>query len=295
MKKRLLTFLFLGSFVFQSSACEICGCGVGNYYFGLLPQFRSHFIGFRYQFNKFNTRLSDDPTQFSRDFFQTIELWGGWNIGKRFQVLAILPVNFNHQVSDEGTSNTKGLGDVMALLNYKLFDLNSTKQIWIGAGIKLPTGKFDIDPADPDVASKANNQLGSGSTDFFLNATYNLRVKKWGLSTQALYKINSTNKDKYRFGNKFSASSFVSYTIDTKSITILPNAGLLYERSGKSSLQSKKIGLTGGSLLQGSVGAEFGIKKIAIGFNIQLPLAQDFAENQTKQQLKGMLHVSFSF
>lgn len=303
MKKYLIVLILILAVVQESSACEICGCGVGNYYIGLLPQFKSRFIGLRYQFNKFNTRLTSDPTQFSKDFYQSVEIWSGWNIGKRFQLLALVPMNFNHQVSDEGTTNLKGLGDAVVLMNYKLLDINSktsgskniSQQLWIGGGLKLPTGKFDIEPNDPDVASLANTQLGSGSTDVLLNGMYNIRISKWGITTQANYKISSTNKDDFRFGNKFSANSFLSYSLSTKKATIVPNIGLLYEKTDVSKLQSAKIDLTGGSLFQASAGIEFGFNKVSLGFNTQLPVAQNFAENQTKQKVKGMLHVSFAF
>ena len=296
-----ITILFFAG-IQRSTACEICGCGVGNYYIGLLPQFKSHFIGLRYHYNKFNTRLVSDPSQYSKDFYQSIELWSGWNIGKRFQVLAFVPVNFNHQESDEGTSNLKGLGDAVLLMNYKLFDINSktnggkniNQQLWLGAGLKLPTGKFEIDANDPDVASKANMQLGSGTADILLNGMYNLRIGKIGVTTQANYKISSTNKDDFRFGNKFSASSFISYGLNAKTTTISPNFGLLFENTAESKLQSSKVDLTGGSLLQGAAGVEFGFNKVAVGFNVQLPVAQNFAENQTKQKVKGMVHVTFA-
>src|SRR4030095_4898898 len=262
----------------ESSACEICGCGVGNYYIGLLPQFKSHFIGLRYHYNKFNTRLVSDPSQYSNDFYQTVELWSGWNIGKKFQLLALIPVHFNHQESDEGVTTLKGLGDAMVVMNYKLFDINSKtnsgqnidQQLWLGGGLKLPTGKFEIDPNDPDVASAANMQLGSGTTDILLNGMYNVRARKIVVTTQANYKISSTNKDDYRFGNKFSASSFISYGLNAKKTTISPNLGLLYENTAESKLASSKVDLTGGSLLQGATGVEFGFNKFAFGFNVQL-------------------------
>jgi hypothetical protein len=302
MKKIFVTLSILMLFS-AANACEICGCGLGNYYIGILPQFSNRFIGVRYHFNSFHTRLTSDPTQFSNDFYQTVELWGGWNIGRKWQVLAFVPYNINKQVSDEGTTKLNGLGDVALLVNYNVFESSSknknnkriTQQLWLGAGVKAPTGKFEIEDNDPDVAASANRQLGSGSTDFMLNAMYNVRINKLGINTTLNYKQNTINKVNYRFGNKFAASSFVYYAIASSGFVVSPNLGLMYEKTGKSELQSNKIDLTGGTLLRGSVGTEIGFNKISVGFNVQLPVAQNFAENQTKEKVKGMVHVSFTF
>jgi hypothetical protein len=296
----LLSFLSLSFIV--TNACEICGCGLGNYYIGILPHFKNKFIGVRYQFHQFHTRITDDPSQFSKDFYQTTELWAGWSITPKLQVLAFVPYNFNHQVSDEGTTDLKGFGDIALLLNYKVLDKNSkngsgnsvSQELWIGGGLKLPTGSFDIEPGDPDVASMANMQRGSGSSDILLNTMYNLRVAKWGITTNASYKINTNNKDEYKFGNKFSASSFCYYTANASKTMISPNIGLLYEHNQASQLSSDKINLTGGSLLQAAAGVELGFKKMAVGFNAQLPVTQDFADGQTKSKIKGMVHVTFA-
>jgi hypothetical protein len=304
MKK--IAILFFITIILSSTklqACDICGCGVNNFYIGILPQFNHKFFGVRYHFNSFNTHLTSDATQYSKDFYQTVEFWGGWNVSKRIQVLAFVPVNFNHQNSDEGVSNLKGLGDVMLLANYKLFDINSvngnnkvfSQQLWIGGGIKLPTGKFEIEENDPEIASIANRQIGSGSVDVLLNAMYNVRIDKFGINTTANYKINSDSKNEFGFGDKFSASSFVFYPLQSSKTVISPNLGLLYEHTRPSELRNSKIDLTGGSILQGSVGAEISYNKITVGFNAQLPIAQNFAESQTKAKVKGMAHVSFAF
>lgn len=303
MKKLISTFVLAISFC-TVQACEICGCGLGNYYMGILPHFSHRFAGLRYQFHKFKTRLNDDPSQFSNDFYQTYELWTGWNLGKKWRLLTFVPLTINHQESDEGMENKSGLGDVALLASYKLLDksLNNdgkrvVQQLWIGGGVKLPTGKFEFDPADPDMAAMANTQIGSGSTDFLVNAMYNVNVNKLGISTTVNYKINSANKEGYRFGNKLTANSFVSYAVPAgkSGVDFIPNAGLLFEHSGGNELENAKVNLTGGNLLLGSAGAELRFSKVTVGFNVQLPIAQNFAEKQTKSIAKGMAHVSFAF
>ncbi len=301
--KRILVTISLSFILYSANACEICGCGLGNYYIGIMPQFSHKFIGVRYQFNQFKTRLNNDPTQFSNDFYQTVELWSGWNIGKRWQVLFFIPFNINHQNSDEGVSNKNGLGDIALLANYKVLDKMKksgatiiAQQLWMGAGIKLPAGKFDIDPTDPDVAAAANTQIGSGSTDVMLNAMYNIHINKLGISTSTSYKINTTNKSDYRFGNRFSANSFVYYSLPVPGAkaVLTPNLGMLYQYSGENVLQNSKVDLTGGNLLLVAAGSEMSFNKVTIGFNTQIPVSQDFAVRQTKSKIKGMLHITFS-
>ncbi|MEI8060307.1 MAG: hypothetical protein WCG67_09125, partial [Ferruginibacter sp.] len=156
MKKIITVITVILIFMQSAQACEICGCGTGNYYLGLVPGFHHHFFGLRYQYRNFKTMMSDDPTQFSKDYYKSVELWGGINLSKKFQLIGIVPVNYIHQVSDDGIVNRNGLGDVAILLNYKLVDKTGiigkssvNQQLWIGGGLKLPTGKFSIDIADP--------------------------------------------------------------------------------------------------------------------------------------------------
>ncbi len=299
--KKYVFLLCIVLMSFASEACEICGCGLGNYYIGLLPQFSRSFMGVRYQFSRFHTVMKNDATQYSKDLFQTVEVLGGINLGKRWQVLALVPINFVHQVSDDGSFDSKGLGDVLLMGNYKVFDQSSckakqriTQSLWVGAGLKLATGKFQVDVADPALIALANTQGGTGSTDFMLNAMHNINFSRLGISTSARYKINTANKDAYFLGNRFSTNSLVCYTVAKGKSVITPNAGLLYDYSAANQLAHQKIADTGGYLLSAATGVELSINAITIGGNLQFPLTQNFANAQTNTQLKGMLHLTFS-
>ena len=289
MKKYILLALLFFCFV-SSFACDICGCGVGNYYIGLLPQFSKSFLGLRYQISSFSTNIKGNASQYSKDLFETVEVWGGLNIGKRWQVLAMLPVNIISQVSDDGTFNRKGLGDIAVMASYKIFNnISATagkklivQSVWIGGGIKLATGKFKINQSIPDLAALANTQVGSGSTDFMINATYAININRFGLSTSGQYKINTTNPDKYYFGNKLSASSIGYYTFTAGKTTIAPNLGLMYAQNNVNRFLAVKVAGTNGYLLSTTAGVEVNFSKIAVGFNAQLPLSQNFANLQTR-------------
>lgn len=302
MKRVFLTF-FISAILFSASACEICGCGVGNFYLGLLPHFSSKFFGIRYQYMHYHTQLSTDASQFSNDYYRSIELWGGVNFGSKLQLLTFIPYHINKQYTDDGIKTQNGIGDVSLLLNYNIFhsrESNSKKlveqQLWLGGGLKLPSGKNTIDVNDPLAnPGDVNSQSGTGSTDILLNASYDISINKFGLNTSANYKINTDNKTGYRFGNRFTANTFAYYRLRTLGFGIAPNMGLLYEQAASNSLQKAVVLQTGGHLISASTGIEMNFNTIAVGANVQLPVSQNFAEGQTQSKLRGLVHLTLAF
>jgi len=301
MKKTLIILIFSLTAI-SSFACDICGCGGGNFYMGLLPRYKSKFIGLRYHYMDYNTQITGDATQYSRNYYNTVEMWGGINVGKHWQLLGFVPYHINKEVSDDGITNHNGIGDVTLLANYQLIHKITTgenkagvdQQWWIGGGVKLPTGKFNADVKDPDITvADVNAQLGTGSVDFLLNTMYNVRLGKWGINTTVSYKIN-TPKNTYRFGDKFTANSIGYYTIRCKKTTLLPNVGVMYENTAANVLDKQKVASTGGYYATASAGLEASFSKLAIGINAQAPFSENYADGQTKLQWRGNVHVTFT-
>ena len=174
---------------------------------------------------------------------------------------------------------------------------STSQELWIGGGIKLPTGKYHLDPNDPEAnLGDVNSQMGTGSVDFLLNTTYNLHLNKFGINATLNYKINTSNNDHYEFGNRFTSYSFGYYEFNVHSVSILPNAGIMYEDAGANHMDNEKVDLTGGYVALAVTGAELSYKMINIGANVQLPFVQDFAEGKLwlKRGSWCMLRFHFS-
>ncbi len=290
-----------------AKACDICGCGVGSYYLGILPEFNKRFIGLRYQHKTLRTHLNFDGTTSyltTDETYQTAEVWGGWNIGKKFRVLAFVPYNFNDRHSSELNGSKNGLGDVAVMGYYNLFSKRSVigekllvQSLYVGAGVKLPTGKYE--PAERTLVQQSPNnfQLGTASTDFTLNATYDVRLMDFGINANVNYKINTTNKYDYRYGNKFTSNVLAYYKIRVANmLTVAPNAGILYEQAEKDTEDKKfSVDESGGHTVSVVTGLEASVKRFSFGANYQAVASQNLAGGSVDAGNRFMAHVSVAF
>ncbi|WP_342354899.1 transporter family protein [Pedobacter suwonensis] len=305
--KKTLIWVFLMALGFPSLACDICGCGVGSYYIGILPEYNKRFLGLRYQYKSLHTHLGPqgERTPLTADeTYQSAELWGGWNFGKKFRVLAFVPYNFNQRKSQEANGTKNGMGDIAVMGYYNLFNHTGTlgekllvQSLWVGAGIKVPTGKYE--PAERLAVQESPNnfQLGTASTDFTVNAAYDIRYNDLGLNLNANYKINTENQYAYRYGNKFTANALVYYKFRiAHSVTVAPNAGLLYETADKD-VENKKymVDVSGGYSLSAVAGLEVAMKGLSIGANYQNIRSQDLAGGRAYAGNRLMVHMSIPF
>lgn len=305
MSKHIFLLLVAICLFFCSvKACPICGCGGGNLYVGLLPDFKYQFIGLRFHVSQYHSQLVGDPSQFSTNDYSSIELWGGIRLGKKFQLLAFIPYYMNKQADDDGTTYTKGLGDITFMGQYLVFKSSGhgstrnsmNQQFWMGGGVKLPTGSFNANMLDSNTTvADINAQIGTGSVDFMINGMYGLSVRNFGLNLSASYKINTVNAQNYKYGNKFQSNLIASYRLGKGLTTTTPNIGLGYENVAINKLGTKSIQFTGSQILTAIAGVEIDFGKVGVGVNCQLPLTQNFAEGQTKMRFNGLMHLTYQF
>jgi hypothetical protein len=278
-------------------ACDACGCGVGSYQFGILPQQTKNFVGLRYQ------TKSDASTPYhdlqTKESFQTMEVWGRFYPVKKVQVLALLPYNFNRQETNGITTEVKGIGDALVLVNYNL--LNNTDSLYqkvkhnlfVGGGLKLPTGHFTKELEGEEL--NPNIQLGTGSLDFVANAMYTIRYDKIGLNTNLTYKYNNANSNAFRFGDKLGAGTVLFSVLKVKEMAIMPNAGFSTEITAKDVHKGSELAESGGYANFLTLGTELYFKKISAGVTAQKPVSQNVSAGYVETGNRFLTHLTFMF
>ena len=307
MKKSLLILVFVYLFVSKTMACDICGCGVSSYYNGILPDFKKKIIGFRYRYNSLKTHVGVGGLESyltTTESYRSAELWGGWNLGKRFRLMASIPYSFNERLNQGNVTHKEGIGDIAFAGYFLAFKQDKTvctskrlsQSLWIGGGIKLPTGEYN--PAEKQGSTQNTNlfQLGTGSVDYMLNAMYDLRLQDAGINVNASYKMNSSNSHHYQYGNKLSNTAQLYYKFRPQhNLSIAPNTGIVYEKADEDFNTGFNVDISGGRVVLGSIGMEAAFNKLSVGGSWQTPISQNLANGFVQTNNRLMLHVSMAF
>jgi hypothetical protein len=173
MKKSFIA-LFALMAAYTSDACDICGCGVGNFNPYMFPHLAQKFISVGYNYRYYRSNAHDDlgNEMLNKEYYQSFSVAGQFTIARRIELMGYLPFQSNMQKSPEGNKSLNKMGDAIFLVNYRLFDqLSSHNQlrqtVVAGLGIKLPTGSYHYVEGSENEVDNPNFQAGTGSTDFF--------------------------------------------------------------------------------------------------------------------------------
>lgn len=306
MKKICLAILILCVAPLATYGCDVCGCSLGGNYYGILPQFNKNFVGLRYSHAQFHASMFHNSQtlthEYSDDTYTKVELFGRYYVNSKLQLFLFVPYNLNSMNGTEQVIHKHGLGDITLSANYLLLNTGNVKHkkfkhtLMIGGGIKAPTGDHTL--RDKKKLVNPNFQMGTGSVDFTVSAVYTLRYEKLGLNNEAGYKINTRNKNDYRFGNQLYASSRVFYWQNAGAFSFLPNAGV-YVEHGATHWDGDIIQVnTGGNSVQSVLGLETYFKQFSLGVNYKHPLTQQYNSDETAQitgKDRWMISLTYNF
>lgn len=300
MQKTICMLLF--SMLTQyANACDICGCGSSTTNFGILPSLSNHFVGIKYQYKSFHSTPHDVLDQHysaSDETFQTTELWGRMILKKRFQLFASLPYSKNTRVENNSTTMVSGIGDVNIMTSFVWIkpstkDKNWNHSLQSSIGIKLPTGKYD--QLQNNIFLNQNIQLGTGSFDIPTNLMYTIRYKKSGMNTELNYKINSNNKYKYQFGNRFTGAVRLFTQKKIKSLTLLPQLGASIEIANRDKRNYEIENYTGGQFIFSNIGFDTYFNKFALSMQCQKPLGSNYGDGHISSKTRFATSIIYLF
>ncbi|HCN84362.1 MAG TPA: hypothetical protein DIT07_12190, partial [Sphingobacteriaceae bacterium] len=293
MKHITLLFILLISAVIPAKACEICGCFMGitpydnQSSIALLYRYRSFtgyegqkhplfpdgskFLQLRNQMNSPITDHNGDPSDF--EVYRALEIRGRYFLSRRMEINAIIPYNANSEQYNGNLNTVAGIGDMNIYAGYHLLrkvDQEKVNQRLIaGAGIKLPTGKFDRENFE-GIRFNTLSQTGTGSTDGFVYMNYLLGYKKSGLSLSATYKVNGKNPDQESIANSTTGYLNVFHNVSlSDKIKMVPSAQLAYEYSAGEKYQGVKTGEHVMNNLMSGVGIDLFINNITLNMALQ--------------------------
>ena len=304
MKKVFAAIIITIVLPLLSQACDTCGCKVGNQYIGILPDFNKYVFGMRYRYSSLHSQVRAGGSAYltSLEKFNTVDLWGGWNITHKIGIMGSIPYRFEELNNPAVTTSKNGLGDIYLLGYYKLLNNRHTsasgkslvQNLWFGVGIEMPTGKYDS--SDKNMLNDTVNlyQLGSGSTDVPFNVIYNICLPNAGLNVSLMYKINTVNKDDYEYGNKFNINAQAYYKFSIKhNVAVMPGISIQFENFQRSMDNHEWVEGSSGNLMTGTIGVQTNFKTIAIGGNFQTPLQQNVGKGIIKFNNTWMVQLSF--
>lgn len=275
--------------------CDACGCSANGGSMGFNSLLNENFVGIRYIHQNYKSRdgvFNNSP--WIEENFNTIQLWGRIPISKKVELMGLLPYHFNNREKPSGTQYNSGLGDITLAGFYTA--LHKEQENWgqklqVGAGVKIPTGKYD---AMNNGSINPSFQLGTGSWDYSLLAEYSLKFKNWGMNTNFNYIVKTENAKKYRFGNQLNYGGMLFYSAKIKDFSIVPQMGIAGEVYDANKDFGEKIPLTSGNILLGKMGAELGYKKISLGLNLMLPISQNLTGGRVKANHRFAVSLNYS-
>lgn len=287
----------------SATACDVCGGGAGAQGLGILPQLYNNFAGLQYQHRNFSSihpsLNGETPGAASKDYYNTLQLWGRCKLAERVSLFAFVPYQVNKQVVGGSATIQQGLGDMSLLGSVAILKkaTETRKQVWLaGAGVKLPTGRSSANALQG--SGLPETMPGTGTVDVLANTNYTHGFGAMGLNLDASYIFTTPNAASYKYGNRLGVAGRVFYTAQKEKWVIVPQAGIKYEYSLHDYDNYKRKWLntqTGGSIVSATVGMQLYYSKVGLQLNYYYPIAQQYAAGFVKARQQADAGVLLLF
>lgn len=271
-------------------ACDVCGASTGGQSLGLLPQFSKHFVGVQYLHRYFSSvhtpLLENKDVSYSDEYYNTTQLWGRYALGRRLQLFAFVPYQYNTRYLSGTTTHMSGVGDITLLANANIVRTADTAKgklrhmLQAGVGVKMPTGSYK-GVSQPEREGLPNMQPGSGSWDIPVNVNYTVRYSKVGANIDAAYTITTANKDNYKYGNRLNTQLSAFYSLNVGRVVMMPQLGVRYEYALHDYDNYDRKWLneqTGGSITYTMAGMQAYFGNVGLQAAYYQPVAQQYAD-----------------
>lgn len=226
-----LCFNLTPNYSFSQACCSggvplsgVLGIGLGS------TDYKSLQLMLTYDYNNLSTlmdggQILEDQIRQRTTNSTILEI--NYGLSKRISLTALLPyIKQSRSINSFGGStsvtSTKGIGDGLILMKYRLLDPLKVPgvDLVIGGGIKFPTGKTNSVNEDGFILV-ADMQAGSGSLDgifWFYYQQTNFMIPNLSLISVTTYKVSGTNNSynssqNYKFGNEFQTNLGFSYSL----------------------------------------------------------------------------------
>lgn len=191
----------------------------------------------------------------------------------KFQVAIIVPFMNVDMNSSGGDASSAGIGDLRVFAKYSLFQYdrrNKTIRVAAKAGVKLPTGDEDAQPA-----------LGTGSTDYFFTTVAGWIEGRVGVYLEGIYSLN-TSHEKVDYGNSFAYNLALGYRLLPTVYETYPSPQLngFLEINGTTAAKNDFNGLTnhdsGGTTIFLAPGLQYvGGRRWLVEASLQIPIVNE--------------------
>lgn len=289
MKKTLLAFV-LAILLQQAKACDICG-GINHLNPYMFPHLSRSYVSLAYLRSLYNS--TEDGTN-STLVSHTLLLSGQYTINRKVQLTALLPYHFNQTKVGVSSSGINGVGDVTLLANYNAVNLKTgavNHTVSLGAGVKLPTGKYNV-AAIEDLNEEAA-KLGTGSLDYLANISYRVSVGNFTAGALAAYKYNTRNNNGYRFGDVLTTNATAVYVINQRDLSLSPYVQVTNEKRYRDAENHVLLNSSGGNALYTGGGLDVSTNKLTVGVNYQAPVHQNLVQGELTAKPKFSARFSF--